>query len=303
MNSHSGTVAELIDWGERELATAGVVCAQGTSTWRDEAAAIIYHLLELDHADESAYGRLVTAGDRDRCRALIDRRITERLPAAYLLGEAWFAGMRFQVDRRVLIPRSPFAALIGDHFAPWLPPLEAPRILEIGTGSGCIAVACARAFAGSFVVATDLSMAALEVAALNLRRHGVGHQVQLLNADLLDGIGGRFDLIISNPPYVPAGELQDIPPEFRWEPQGALDGGEDGLDLVRRIVHGAAGRLLPHGLLAIEVGGGAGTLERAFPQLPFVWPEFEDDADGIALLAAADLPRHNVRNRDRNPGG
>lgn len=303
MASPSGTVAALIDWGEHELAAAGVVCAQGTSTWRDEAAAIVYHLLDLDHGDAGAYGRPVTPDERDRCRLLIERRIRERQPAAYLLGEAWFAGLRFYVDRRVLIPRSPFAALIAERFAPWLPPLAAPRILEIGTGSGCIAVACARAFEDAFIVATDLSGPALEVAARNLRRHGVDGQVQLVNANLLDGISGCFDLIISNPPYVPAAEVRDLPPEFGWEPRSALDGGADGLDLVRRIVEGAAGRLTPRGWLALEVGGGAAALEQAFPRLPFVWPEFEDGADGIALLAAADLPRDNARHRAAGPGG
>lgn len=297
MGSTPGTVAALIDQGEQALAAAGVVCAQGTTSWRDEAAAIIYHVLDLDHADADAYGRPVGIEERERCRLLIERRIRERRPAAYLLGEAWFAGMRFFVDHRVLIPRSPFAALIAERFAPWLPPLMAPRILEIGTGSGCIAVACARAFEDGFIVATDLSRPALEVAACNLRRHGVDGQVQLVNANLLDGINGPFDLIISNPPYVPAAEVRDLPPEFAWEPRSALDGGADGLDLVRRIVEGAAGRLTSRGWLALEVGGGAAALEQAFPRLPFVWPEFEDGADGIALLAAADLPRDNARHR------
>lgn len=302
MISRTYSVADLIASGERELAAAGVVCAHGTGDWRDEAAAIVYHVLGLDHADPRAYQRSVTGAERDRCLALIRRRIAERMPSAYLLGEAWFAGLRFHVDSRVLIPRSPFAELIREQFRPWLALAGPARILEIGTGSGCIAVACALAFPGSFVLATDVSVEALEIARMNLRRHYVEGQVALLNADLLEGISARFDLIVSNPPYVPSGELRDMPAEFRWEPRAALDGGGDGLDLVRRIVLGAAPLLEPHGLLAIEVGGGAMALEQAFPRVPFVWPELEGDADGIALVAAADLPRQNALTPGVGPG-
>lgn len=294
MEAERGTVAELIRWGERELAAAGVVCAHGTADWRDEAAAIVYHALALDHGDASAYSRVVRQPDRMRCEALIRRRIAERIPAPYLLGEAWFAGCRFYVDPRVLIPRSPFAELITARFAPWLAPRRQPRILEVGTGSGCIAVACALAFPDGFVVATDLSADALDVARLNVTRHAVEERVSLVNADLLRGIGGRFDLIVSNPPYVPENELRDMPPEFRWEPRAALAGGADGMDLVRGIIRGAAARLAPDGLLAIEVGGGIAAVEQAFPAVPFIWPEFESGGDGIALVAACDLPRDNA---------
>lgn len=297
------TVAELISWGEHELAAAGVVCAHGTEDFRDESAAIIYHALQLDHADPDAYGRMVTPRERERCEALVRRRIVERMPAPYLLGEAWFAGLPFHVDRRVLVPRSPFAELIAWRFEPWLPPAPSPRILEIGTGSGCIAIACALAFPGSAVVATDISPEALEVARLNVRRHGVEDRVRLQQADLFDGVAGRFDLILSNPPYVPDGDLADMPPEFAWEPRGALSGGADGLDLVRRIIRDAPAHLAPGGLLAVEVGAGMAALEAAFPGIPFVWPDFEHGGDGIALVAAADLPGENVRHgqaaRDR----
>jgi ribosomal protein L3 glutamine methyltransferase len=287
-------VAGLIEWGERELARAGVVCAHGTETFRDEAAALIYHALGLDHDDPLAYRRPVSADERLRCEALVRRRIDERVPAPYLLGEAWFAGLRFAVDTRVLVPRSPFAELIAARFEPWLSAVAAPRILEIGTGSGCIAVACAFAFPGAFVVATDVSADALAVARANVTRHGVAERLALLRADLLEGIRGPFDLIVTNPPYVPEEDLRDMPPEFRWEPRAALAGGADGLDLVRRIVNGAAARLAPTGLLAIEVGAGVEALERAFPRVPFTWAEFEAGGDGIALVAAGDLPGDNA---------
>lgn len=296
------TVADLIALGERELAGAGVICAQGMAEPRDEAAAIIYHALGLDHADPLAYGRPVSPAQAGQCMALLRRRIEERIPAAYLLGEAWFAGLPFHVDPRVLIPRSPFAELIAARFAPWFDVPTAPRILEIGTGSGCIAVACAVAFPDSFIVATDFSTAALRVARGNLRRHGVEGRVWLLHADLLAGIKGPFDLIVSNPPYVPDAELRDVPAEFAYEPRCALAGGADGLDLVRRIVLGAAACLEPDGLLAIEVGGGMATLEAAFPRVPFLWPDFASGGDGIALVAARDLPVENEHSGLQAPG-
>jgi ribosomal protein L3 glutamine methyltransferase len=295
-------VADLLARGERDLAAAGVVCAQGTASVRDEAATIVYHALGLDHDDAGAYARAVTAAEHQRCADLLRRRIEERIPSAYLVGEAWFAGLPFYVDAGVLIPRSPFAELIAARFAPWFEAPRAPRILEIGTGSGCIAVVCALAFPGSVVVATDISRAALEVARRNVRRHGLDDRVQLLHVDLLSGIRGPFDLLVSNPPYVPEAELRDMPPEFRHEPLSALAGGADGLRLVERIVRGAATVLRPEGLLAVEVGAGMVALEAAFPRVPFLWPEFEAGGDGIALVAARDLPGDNALSGQQPPG-
>lgn len=289
----SATVGRLIDWGERELARGGVVCAHGTKDPRDEAAAIIYHALRLEHADPGAYARPVGPEERERCEALFRRRIAERIPAPYLLGEGWFAGLPFHVDRRVLIPRSPFAELIAARFEPWMPPVARPSILEIGTGSGCIAIACALAFPDCRVVATDISAAALDVARTNVERHGVTGRVSLVRADIFDGVEGRFDLVVSNPPYVPEGDLLGMPPEFEWEPRMALTCGPDGLLLVRRIVDGARAHLEAGGLLAVEVGAGMAALEAAYPRIPFTWPEFEHGGDGIALVAAGDLPGEN----------
>ncbi|GIK33771.1 MAG: release factor glutamine methyltransferase [Gammaproteobacteria bacterium] len=288
------TVDQLLARGARALQRAGVQCLQGTADFRDEAAMIIWHELGLDHDDPGAGQQPVTAAAQARCEALLQRRAAERIPAAYLLGEAWFCGLPFHVDQRVLIPRSPFAELVEARFAPWADPGPAPRILEIGTGSGCIAIACALAFPGAEVLATDISADALAVAAANVARHGVGARLRLLQADLYDGVEGRFDLIVSNPPYVPESDLQVMPPELAWEPRSALaGGGADGLDLVRRIIAGAPTHLRPGGWLAVEVGAGMAALERAFPQLAFVWPEFERGGDGIALVAAGDLPEDN----------
>ena len=295
MDMTSETVGTLLLWSQAQLRDAGVVCAHGTASYRDEAAAIIYHALALDHGDPQNYRRPVAACERQRCEGLIRRRIAERIPAPYLLGEAWFAGLPFHVDSRVLVPRSPFAELITARFEPWLAQVARPRILEIGTGSGCIAVACALAFPDGEVVATDISPDALVVAQGNVARHGVGKRLRLLQADLFAGVAGRFHLIVSNPPYVPDAELLGMAPEFAWEPAGALAGGPDGLDLVRRILLGAAAHLEPTGLLALEVGAGMAVLEQAFPCVPFIWPEFASGGDGIALVAASDLPGENTQ--------
>lgn len=283
------TVAELLDWGEARLSAARVVCGHGTATYRDEAAALVYHVMGLDHADPGAYRHPVTAAQFRRVADLLTQRIERRVPVAYLLGEAWFAGLPFYVDPRVLIPRSPFAELIAARFSPWLQLRDGMRVLDIGTGSGCIAVATALAIPGCTVVATDLAWPALEVARRNVLRHGVEQRVLLVQADLLRGIRGRFDLIISNPPYVSDAELSDVPPEFGQEPRGALAGGPDGLELVRRILQDAPDCLEEHGWLALEVGGGAQALEQAYPGVAFVWPEFEHGGDGVALVAAPDL--------------
>ncbi len=288
------TVGQLLDWAGLELERAGIVCGQGTSSCRDEAAALIWHRLGLDHADDSAYRRPLTPADEAACQALIRLRIAERLPAAYLVGEAWFAGLPFHVDGSVLIPRSPFAELIETAFQPWFNLPAEPRILEVGTGSGCIAIACARAFPLSRIVATDVSAAALDVARRNAERHGVAARVELRLADLYAGIDGPFDAILSNPPYVPDGELVDMPPEFAAEPRAALAGGGDGLDLVRWLVADARPLLKPGGFLAIEVGAGSAALEAAFPAVPFLWPDFARGGDGIALVAARDLPGDNT---------
>lgn len=302
MNDTTGTVAQWLDWAAHELERAGVTCAHGTDNCRDEAAALLYHALGLRHDDPGAYGREVSAAQGVQCETLICQRIASRMPAAYLLGEAWFAGLPFFVDRHVLVPRSPFAELIATRFEPWRSSAQPQRILEIGTGSGCIAVACALAFPQAEVVATDISAQALAIARRNVQRYGVADRVRLLQADLYRGIEGRFDLVVSNPPYVPDDDLTGMPPEFAWEPRGALAGGADGLDLVRPIVAGASAHLHSGGLLAVEVGAGMAALEAAFPRVPFIWPVFAMGGDGIALVAAEDLRGDNARSRPRGRG-
>ena len=284
------SVAELIARCARALERSAVCFGHGTDNARDEAAALVFHVLGLDHADAlRVYGQPVSAAGQRQVAGMLEARISTRQPLPYLTGEAWFAGLPFHVDERVLVPRSPFAELITSRFVPWLDPDGIHRILEIGTGSGCMAVACALAFPESSVVATDISPAALEVARKNVARHKVTGRVQLVEADLYAGLDGVFDLIISNPPYVSPAEVVSLPDEYRHEPELALLSAEDGMATPARILQHATQFLTADGWLALEVGGGAALLEARFATLPFIWPEFENGGDGIALISAVDL--------------
>ncbi len=244
------------------------------------------HALGLPHGgDRAIYARRVGSRDVQRVGDLIARRIEERIPAVYLTGETWFAGLPFHVDRRALIPRSPIAELIERRFSPWIDPARVRRILDIGTGSGCIAVACAKALPRARVDAVDISPEALEVAAINVRRHRLGRRVRLVRSDHFSALAGeRYDIIVANPPYVGRREMSGLPPEYRHEPPIALAAGRDGLDSVRVILREAAAHLRPCGLLVVEVGNTETAVRRAFRRLPFLWLEFERGGGGVFLL-------------------
>ena len=234
----------------------------------------------------SLLGRRMSAAVQARARTIALARVSRRLPLAYLTREAWFAGMRFYVDKRVCIPRSPLAELIEAGFAPWLNPSRAPRIIDLCTGSGCIAAACAFAFPDAEIVATDLSPAALSVAERNVRRLGLAGRVELRRGDLFAGAQGKFDLIVANPPYVPDGACVSLPREYRHEPRMALAAGADGLAIASRILEEAPRYLAEGGLLALEVGEAAGDLAASHPELPFLWPSLERGGEGVLLLRA-----------------
>jgi ribosomal protein L3 glutamine methyltransferase len=285
------TVQELIDRGARRLRRARVHFGHGTDNADDEAAALAWHALRLPlAASPSVYRRRVGARGVAQFEGLLGRRIKERLPAVYLTGETWFAGLPFHVDPRVLIPRSPIAELIERRFAPWVDPARVRRILDIGTGSGCIAIACAKAFPAARVDGVDLSGDALAVAARNLRRHRLGRRVRMLKSSYFSALGGAtYDIIVSNPPYVGTRELAALPPEYAHEPRMALAAGRSGLDSVRSILKDAGRHLRPRGILVVEVGDTEGTVRRAFRELPFAWLQFERGGGGVFLLTKEQL--------------
>lgn len=286
------SIKDVILKSAERLEAAELWYGHGTGNALDEAAALVLHVAGLLGQDEPDFSVALPEPQRAEVGQLLERRINERLPLPYLLGEAWFCGRPYHVDQRVLIPRSPIAELIDDGFSPWLaaPP---QRILEIGTGSGCIAIACALAFPEAEVVATDISPDALAVARSNVARHGVGDRLQLLQADLYEGLdkimSGKFDLIVTNPPYVPAEEVISLPAEYNHEPVLALESGDDGLDASRVIIERAPEYLTDNGALILEVGAYWESLDAAFPGMPFMWLEFERGGEGVALLPAQEL--------------
>ena len=289
------TPRQWVLWVEKKFRAARLCYGHGTDNPRDEAVFLVFRAVGLPFdCEPRLLDEPVSKARGDRLADLTRRRIVERRPVAYLLQEAWFAGLPFHVDERVLIPRSPIAELILDRFAPWLPAGRARRILDIGTGSGCIAIACAHAFPKASVDAVDISADALAVARKNVRMHRLQTRVHCLRSDIFLALGNRrYDIIVSNPPYVPARTWRKLPPEYAHEPRLALECGRDGFDVVRRLLAQAAGHLTPRGILVVEVGAGQRALMRAFPGLPFVWLEFERGGDGIFLLTRPDLAALN----------
>lgn len=284
------TVGQLINSVGHAFDQAELCYGHGTDNSTDEAAALVFHVMALDHAGSAdIYAREVSSKQREKVQALMQQRIESRVPLAYMLGEAWFAGLVFHVDERVLVPRSPIAELIADRFEPWIDSSSVQAILDVGTGSGCIVVACAVKFPAATLIATDISPGALEVAQLNIQRHRLSDRVQLVETDLMDGVQGSFDVIISNPPYVPDKQRAELPAEFMHEPALGLFSGADGLDSARRILQDAPKLLSAKGILVLEVGAQWQALEQAFPVLPFTWLEFEHGGEGVAVLNAADL--------------
>jgi len=292
LSSGPHTLRTLVDEVERILAEAELVFGHGTDNARDEAAWLVLEALGRSPvAPVMDIEEPVAAQGVSAVQSLLHKRVDSRMPLAYLTGRAWFAGLEFAVDERSLVPRSPMAELIADRFEPWL--MEAPvrRILDIGTGGGCIAVACALAFPDAHVDAADIDPGALALARHNIAFHGVGERVSIHSADVYAGLpSAQWDLIVSNPPYVDSDRMAALPREYGHEPQAALAGGPQGLDVIRRIIAGARSRLAPHGLLVVECGAAAAAVEAQWPRVPFAWPELDIGDAGIFVLPAADLP-------------
>jgi ribosomal protein L3 glutamine methyltransferase len=280
---------------------AGAALGQVATGSRDEALYLVLHTLGLPlDSGPAVLRRRLTPGESAALGSVFARRLGDRVPAAYITGEAWLGGLRFHVDERVLIPRSYFVEILPGQVDPWLrDPAGVKRVADVCTGSGCLAVLLARHFRAARVDALDLSAEALEVAAINVRRHRLAGRVRLLRGDLLGGApaSARYDVILCNPPYEPTAHVDALPAEFRREPRMALDGGPDGLGLVRRLVGQSARRLRPGGILMIEVGGGREAFEREFGHLVPHWFHTQDGSDCVCLLQAARLARRHARAR------
>ncbi len=282
------TIRDYIRWASSRFTEAGLFFGHGTDNALDEACYLVLHTLHQPyHLSRDYFDAVLTEADRLALFNIITRRIDKKIPAAYLTHEAILAGLSFYVDERVLIPRSPIAELIEAHFSPWVDSERVKNVLDLCTGSGCIAIACAYAFPDAQIDALDFSREALEVAALNRERHHLQEQVSLVHSDLFSGLPEKkYAIIVSNPPYVARAEWQQLPTEYFAEPEMGFDGGEDGLDLVIRILAQAEKYLCNHGILVVEVGSSAETLQNRFPEVPFYWLDFERGGDGVFLLTA-----------------
>lgn len=289
------TILDLIRWGASRFVQADLHFGHGTDNALDEAAYLASHALHLPPDLPRDYLQAhITPAERERTLELFERRLRERRPAAYLTRQAFFAGLDFYVDERVLVPRSPLAELIEREFTPWVDPDGVQRVLDLCTGSGCIGIACAYAFPEAEVELTDVSADALAVAWINIERHRLQPRVQARKADLFEGleVGDVFDIIVSNPPYVSREEMAGLPPEYRAEPALGLAAGEEGLDMALRILRGAPKFLRSGGILVVETGNSDHALARRFPQVPFAWLEFEHGGHGVFLLTAEQLEEY-----------
>lgn len=295
----SATLGEYLKKTEQAFLNAKLYFGHGTNNAWDEAVAIAMAVLELPPDVEASVAvRPLTLDEIEKMDILVNRRIEERRPLPYLSHQAWFAGLKFYVDERVIIPRSPLGELIINKFKPWWPKNKYPhRILDLCTGSACIAIACSYAFPQAKVDAVDISKEALEVAERNLREHIREHHIvsledrlRLLQSDLFEACSGqRYDIIISNPPYVSLSEMKNLPIEYQWEPRLALVAEQDGLSVVHRILKEASGYLTQNGILIVEVGNSEEALKKAYPNMPFIWLEFDRGGQGVFLLKATDL--------------
>ncbi len=286
------TVRDWLRFAVSRFNEAGLVFGHGSDNAFDEAAYLILHTLHLplDRLDPFLDASL-THGEAAAIRAVIERRVKERIPAAYLTHEAWLGPHRFYVDERVIVPRSFIAELLAEQLAPWVEAPEAvTRALDLCTGSGCLAILAALAFPRAEVDAVDISRDALDVAAKNVADYGLADRIALIESDLFAGLAGRtYDVILSNPPYVNAASVAALPPEYRAEPSLALGSGEDGLDATRRILAQAKAHLNPGGVLVVEIGHNRDALEAAYPRLPFVWLDTSGGDQFVFLLRREDL--------------
>ncbi len=284
------TVRDYLRYTSSQFAAAPVFFGHGTDNVWDEAVQLVMRSLHLPLENNTLFldARLI----REERRIILERirrRIEERVPLAYLLGEAWFMGMPFNVDERVLVPRSPIGELVENGFQPWLGDKPVERILDLCTGSGCIGIGAASVFEDASVDLSDISPDALAVAESNIDLHELRGRVRTVQSDVFANISGQYDIIVCNPPYVDAEDLADMPDEFHHEPALGLAAGDDGLDIAHRIIAGAVEHLTPGGLLVVEVGNSWAALDEAYPGLPLIWLEFSNGGDGVFAITEQDL--------------
>lgn len=284
------TLQDMLRWSISRMNEAGLYFGHGTDNARDDAVMLITHALHLPwNIEQDWQNAKLTRSEREHVIHLLSRRINERMPTPYLTGEAWFYGLPFSVDERVLIPRSPIAEIIALRFQPWIGDKAVHRIMDLCTGSGCIGIACATEFPQAHVELLDISFDALALAEENIASHQLNDRVIALQSDLFEAADGKYDIIVSNPPYVDADDMSCLPDEFHNEPELALAAGEDGLDLVRIMLSQARQYLADDGLFIVEVGNSWPALEEAYPSVPFMWQEFELGGHGVFVLTADQL--------------
>lgn len=288
------TIRDFIRLAVSQFNAANLYYGHGTDNAWDEAVALILHTLHLSHdINPLVLDANLLQEEKNKLIELIHLRISKRLPVPYLTHEAWFCGLPFYVDERVLIPRSPIAELIENQFQPWIEAEDISHILDLCTGSGCIAIACAKTFPHANINASDISAEALTVAKTNVLRHNVEDQVNLIESDLFNSLSPKqYDIIISNPPYVSTAEMFELPEEYLHEPKLGLEAGTQGLDFAGRILQNAHAYLKPNGILIVEVGNSEHALAEKFADVPFTWLEFERGGGGIFLLTKEQLEEH-----------
>lgn len=294
MTSELATIVDFIRYGASRFGAAGLCFGHSYDNAIDEATHLVLHALHLPHDLSPAYGQArLTAPEKLRVIELIDRRVDEHQPVAYLTGEAWFAGLKFKSDARALVPRSPIAELIQGGFSPWLDERPVSRVLDLCTGSGCIGIATAVYNPDWQVDLADISDDALALARENIAFQDVGERVRAIRSDLFANLAGeRYDLIVSNPPYVTEQEFAELPPEYGHEPALGLTAGHDGLDFALRILRDAPQHLADDGVLIVEVGESERALVELLPAIPFNWIEFDVGQMGVFLLDRRDLVEH-----------
>lgn len=296
MQNHNefNTIGDALNWAEAEFTNASLYFGHGTDNAWDEAVWLTLHTLGLPlNSGKELLSIPLDETQQEMLLTIFRRRISEKIPAAYLTNQTIFAGHEFYVDQRVIIPRSPIAELINNQFQPWVEPENVKNILDLCCGSACIAIACAYAFPNAHVDAADIDADALAVANINVEKHALNKQVSVIQSDLFNNLKNKkYDVIVTNPPYVDQNDMHERPEEYRWEPDHALEAGDDGLQFADIILAQAKTHLTENGILILEVGNSAEALDEKYSHLPIVWLEFEHGGHGVAFLRASDLKNH-----------